>query len=77
MSTALHKLMDTVEAAALDTDDDFVADAFALLALAIGKLPAAKREDELRGIEFGALRRAVQLFESRRQLAPNGTGWLQ
>jgi hypothetical protein len=44
MSTALPKLMDTVESAkAPYVADDFVADSFALYALALSKLPERER----------------------------------
>ena len=62
-TTLIHRLMDTVEAVDLDDPDrDFVESGVALLALAISRLTPAEREDVLRGIEFGALRRAVQQF---------------
>ena len=64
MSTSLIRaLMDTVEGVELDDPDrDFVDAGVALLALAISRLDSTEREDVLRGIEFGALRRAVQQF---------------
>ena len=62
-TTLIHKLMDAVQAVELDDSDrDFVDAGVALLALAISRLDPAEREDVLRGIEFGALRRAVQQF---------------
>ena len=62
-TTLIHRLMDTVQTVELDDPDrDFVDAGVALLALAISRLDPAGREDVLRGIEFGALRRAVQQF---------------
>ncbi len=73
----MDQLFDVIEAAELDCPDDFVSAAFAFLATALAKLPAAKREDELLAIELGTLRRAVQLFGPRRQSVPDGARWLQ
>jgi hypothetical protein len=43
--------------------EEFAATAFTILALAISKLPPAKREEMLLGIEEGrALRRAVEAY---------------
>jgi hypothetical protein len=47
-----------------------------LLALAISRLEPKKRETVLEGIEE-SLRQEVQLFEARRQSAPDGARWLQ
>jgi hypothetical protein len=63
MRTSLHQLMDTVDAAGFDSVDDFVADAHALFALALSKLPAAEREHVLFAIEGGLLRQDVMRFE--------------
>jgi hypothetical protein len=70
MNTALNQLMDTIDAAGLDTPDDFAADASVLLALAIAKLPPDEREHVLRAIESGLLRQDVTKFEARRQPYP-------
>jgi hypothetical protein len=44
-------------------DEEFVATAFAVLGLAISRLPAAQRENTLLGIEDGrALRQAVAMY---------------
>jgi hypothetical protein len=59
----IERLMDVVESVDLDQpDDEFVAAAHALHALAISKLPANEREKRLQTIEDGALRLAVGLF---------------
>ena len=66
-TTLIHRLIDTVQAVELDDPDrDFVDAGMALLALAISRLDSTEREDVLRGIEFGALRRAVQQFPNAR-----------
>ena len=67
-TTLIHRLMDTVESVDLDDPDrDFVDSSVALLALAISRLDPQKREDALRGIEFGALRQAVAQFPTNTQ----------
>jgi hypothetical protein len=74
----IEKLLDVVEATNLQhPDDDFVVAAFAMLALAISRLPAAEREATLQGIEDGgALRRAVQQFFGARQCPEVPDGYL-
>jgi hypothetical protein len=74
MNTCLHQLMNTVEAAGLDTPDDFSRDAFALHALALSKLPAEARERALQEIECGRLRQAVSLFDRPTYPKANGKG---
>ena len=63
-TTLICRLMDAAESVEHldDPDRDFVDASVALLALAISRLDPTEREDVLRGIEFGALRRAVQQF---------------
>ena len=43
-------------------DEEFVRTGFRVLALAISRLPEREREEQLRDIEDGDLRRAVGLF---------------
>lgn len=67
-NAVMHKLMDLVEAVVFegDADGDFADCAFALLALAIGRLPPEKREAMLRAIEEGgALTTAVSDLADR------------
>jgi hypothetical protein len=69
MSTQLiERLMDVVEAVEHPApDENFVRSAFALLALAISRLPRPEREATLRAMEDGgALRRAVELYPDAR-----------
>jgi hypothetical protein len=73
MNTALHKLMDVIDAAGLSRPD-FVEDGFALFATAISKLPAAERERVLQEIECGALRDAVGQFDRPQYPRANGKG---
>jgi hypothetical protein len=59
----LDRLLDVVEAVDLNNpDDDFVSAAFAMLALAISRLPETKRDQRLAEIEDGTLRKAVHKF---------------
>jgi hypothetical protein len=63
MSTLIHRLMDVVEATPLENPEEgFARSAFALLALAISKLPPTEREAMLERIEDGSLREAVGQF---------------
>ena len=60
----IRALMNTVQNVPLErSHEDFVTAAFALLALALSKLPPERREVDLRWIEDGDLRRAVERFE--------------
>jgi hypothetical protein len=73
-STALPKLMDTIEQAELERVEDFVADAHALHALAIAKLPATEREHVLWAIESGLLRHDVGRFDKPSPYPKTGRG---
>jgi hypothetical protein len=73
----MDKLFDAVEAAELETADDFVGISLAMLAVAIHKLPPEEREAMLRAIEDGgALRRAVAMHPATRQLQEAPIGYL-
>lgn len=66
--TLMNRLLDSVEAQDFygDPDEEIVASALALLALAISRLPPPQREAALQGIEDGqTLRRAVGMFPER------------
>jgi hypothetical protein len=73
MNTALHQLMNVIDAAGL-SQPDFVEDGFALLALAISKLPPEERERVLLKVECGELRDAVGRFERPQYPRANGKG---
>jgi len=63
----IRALMNTVQRVPLERPhEDFVTAAFALLALALSKLPPERREVDLQWIEDGDLRRAVERFEACR-----------
>jgi hypothetical protein len=80
MSVALlDRLLDSVEAQDFngDPDEEIVASALALLALAISRLPQTEREATLLGIEERhVLRQAVGMFPQRAGLprVSNGHG---
>jgi hypothetical protein len=62
----MNRLLDVVEAADFEApaarDEEFVNVGLGMLSLAISKLAPAEREDVLRVLEGGALRRAVEEF---------------
>jgi hypothetical protein len=77
MSVLIHRLMRTVETTDYlnNPQDEFVAAAGSLLALAISKLAPTDREAFLQHLEDGGLRRLVERFPSARALpeVPGGT----
>jgi hypothetical protein len=64
-SQLVEKLLDVVVETDLQRPDtDFVDGAFAVLALALSRLPASEREANLLAVENGALRKAVEQFQN-------------
>jgi hypothetical protein len=76
MNSALHELMNVIDAAELEPEN-FAGDAFTLHALSIAKLPPEERERALLKIDCGELRAAVSKFERPSYPKPNGHGGMQ